>query len=143
MRSNKSVLHGVCACSKTLLKATHTIASLPAGTMSGCPGRFVMRRHVFYLSSCPPLLHNTSTTLTSITRNPLTRWVRCHPELSGYAGPWVEEMTKFSNEYAADMLEDEWAEVCCRSPRLRPRPRPCPCSRPRPRPHLISHPLYG
>ena len=24
---------------------------------------------------------------------------RCHPEFSGYAGPWVESMTSFSNEY--------------------------------------------
>ena len=27
---------------------------------------------------------------------------RCHPELSGYAGPWVEEMTQFSNEYVRE-----------------------------------------
>jgi len=36
---------------------------------------------------------------------------RCHPNFSGYAGPWVEDMTKFSNEYATDMLEDEWTLV--------------------------------
>ena len=36
---------------------------------------------------------------------------RCHPNASGYAGPWVEDMTKFSNEYATDMLEDEWTLV--------------------------------
>jgi len=36
---------------------------------------------------------------------------RCHRESSGYAGPWVEEPTKFSNEYAADMIEDKWQLV--------------------------------
>jgi len=36
---------------------------------------------------------------------------RCHPHFSGYAGPWVEYPTKFSNEYATDMLEDEWTLV--------------------------------
>lgn len=36
---------------------------------------------------------------------------RCHPERSGYNGPWVEEPDKFSNEYAADMIEDDWALV--------------------------------
>jgi len=36
---------------------------------------------------------------------------RCHPERSGYNGPWVEEPWKFSNEYAADMVEDDWALV--------------------------------
>jgi peroxiredoxin len=33
---------------------------------------------------------------------------RCHSNYSGYEGVWVEEPTKFSNEYAADMVEDEW-----------------------------------
>ena len=33
---------------------------------------------------------------------------RCHSSYSGYEGVWVEEPTKFSNEYAADMVEDEW-----------------------------------
>ena len=33
---------------------------------------------------------------------------RAHPKASGYAGPWVENPTVFSNEYAADMIEDEW-----------------------------------
>ena len=33
---------------------------------------------------------------------------RCHSAYSGYEGVWVEEPTKFSNEYAADMIEDEW-----------------------------------
>ena len=33
---------------------------------------------------------------------------RCHPTASGYAGAWVEHPTAFSNEYATDMLEDEW-----------------------------------
>eukprot|EP00571_Detonula_confervacea_P013729 CAMPEP_0172297928 /NCGR_PEP_ID=MMETSP1058-20130122/785_1 /TAXON_ID=83371 /ORGANISM="Detonula confervacea, Strain CCMP 353" /LENGTH=395 /DNA_ID=CAMNT_0013007149 /DNA_START=67 /DNA_END=1254 /DNA_ORIENTATION=+ len=36
---------------------------------------------------------------------------RCHPNASGYAGPWVENPTEFSNEYAADMIEDEWTLV--------------------------------
>lgn len=36
---------------------------------------------------------------------------RCHPNFSGYAGPWVEHPTQFSNEYAADMIEDEWTLV--------------------------------
>ena len=36
---------------------------------------------------------------------------RCHPTFSGYAGPWVENPTRFSNEYATDMLEDEWTLV--------------------------------
>jgi catalase (peroxidase I) len=36
---------------------------------------------------------------------------RCHTEHSGYAGAWVEEPTKFSNEYAADLIEDEWMMV--------------------------------
>ena len=36
---------------------------------------------------------------------------RCHPKDSGYAGPWVEEPTKWSNEYAADMVGDEWRLV--------------------------------
>jgi len=36
---------------------------------------------------------------------------RCHPRASGYAGPWVEHPTRFSNEYATDMIEDEWRLV--------------------------------
>jgi len=36
---------------------------------------------------------------------------RCHPTASGYAGPWVEHPTQFSNEYATDMLEDEWTLI--------------------------------
>lgn len=36
---------------------------------------------------------------------------RCHPNFSGYAGPWVEHPTRFSNEYATDMIEDEWTLV--------------------------------
>eukprot|EP00924_Labyrinthula_sp_SR-Ha-C_P011093 snap_masked-scaffold_51-processed-gene-1.4-mRNA-1 protein AED:0.26 eAED:0.29 QI:0/-1/0/1/-1/1/1/0/507 len=36
---------------------------------------------------------------------------RCHPHYSGYAGAWVEQPVKFSNEYAADMIEDEWMYV--------------------------------
>jgi len=38
---------------------------------------------------------------------------RCHPSSSGYAGPWVEEPYKWSNEYAADMVGDEWRLVDC------------------------------
>merc|ERR1712054_210183 len=36
---------------------------------------------------------------------------RCHPTSSGYAGAWVEEPTKFSAEYAADMVGDPWRMV--------------------------------
>ena len=36
---------------------------------------------------------------------------RCHRERSGYAGAWVEAPTVFSNEYAADLIEDEWMLV--------------------------------
>jgi len=36
---------------------------------------------------------------------------RCHPTSSGYAGAWVEHPTQWSNEYATDMLEDEWTLV--------------------------------
>lgn len=33
---------------------------------------------------------------------------RCHNDSSGYAGAWVENPTRFSNEYAADMVGDKW-----------------------------------
>mmetsp|Transcript_65036 Transcript_65036/g.209530 ORF Transcript_65036/g.209530 Transcript_65036/m.209530 type:complete len:520 (+) Transcript_65036:79-1638(+) len=36
---------------------------------------------------------------------------RCHTESSGYAGAWVENPTLFSNEYAADMVDDKWIAV--------------------------------
>eukprot|EP00747_Dinoflagellata_sp_TGD_P208614 gnl/TRDRNA2_/TRDRNA2_82080_c0_seq1.p1 gnl/TRDRNA2_/TRDRNA2_82080_c0~~gnl/TRDRNA2_/TRDRNA2_82080_c0_seq1.p1 ORF type:complete len:499 (-),score=105.42 gnl/TRDRNA2_/TRDRNA2_82080_c0_seq1:11-1381(-) len=36
---------------------------------------------------------------------------RCHTESSGYAGAWVENPTRFSNEYAADMVGDKWIAV--------------------------------
>jgi len=36
---------------------------------------------------------------------------RCHKEYSGYAGAWVENPTRFSNEYAADMVGDKWILV--------------------------------
>mmetsp|Transcript_166579 Transcript_166579/g.529339 ORF Transcript_166579/g.529339 Transcript_166579/m.529339 type:complete len:520 (+) Transcript_166579:84-1643(+) len=36
---------------------------------------------------------------------------RCHNEHSGYAGAWVENSTRFSNEYAADMFGDRWILV--------------------------------
>jgi len=43
---------------------------------------------------------------------------RCHPASSGYAGPWVEDPTKFSNEFCADLFEDEWAEITSETPGL-------------------------
>eukprot|EP00747_Dinoflagellata_sp_TGD_P084827 gnl/TRDRNA2_/TRDRNA2_162664_c0_seq2.p1 gnl/TRDRNA2_/TRDRNA2_162664_c0~~gnl/TRDRNA2_/TRDRNA2_162664_c0_seq2.p1 ORF type:complete len:612 (+),score=119.09 gnl/TRDRNA2_/TRDRNA2_162664_c0_seq2:64-1899(+) len=33
---------------------------------------------------------------------------RCHTESSGYAGAWVENPTRFSSEYAADLIGDKW-----------------------------------
>lgn len=36
---------------------------------------------------------------------------RCHADRSGFAGPWVEEPWHFSNEYAKDMVGDEWTLV--------------------------------
>jgi len=36
---------------------------------------------------------------------------RCHTESSGYAGAWVENPTRFSNEYAADLVGDKWIAV--------------------------------
>ncbi len=36
---------------------------------------------------------------------------RCHPSASGYAGPWVEKPAEFSNEYASDLIGDEWRIV--------------------------------
>ena len=36
---------------------------------------------------------------------------RCHAQYTGYAGPWVENPTRFSNEFAADLIEDEWTLV--------------------------------
>jgi len=36
---------------------------------------------------------------------------RCHTESSGFNGPWVVEPWKFSNEYAADMINDKWVAV--------------------------------
>jgi len=36
---------------------------------------------------------------------------RCHRENSGYAGKWVTEPTVWSNEYAADMIEDTWVFI--------------------------------
>lgn len=36
---------------------------------------------------------------------------RCHPDRSGYAGKWVAEPTVWSNEYAADMIEDTWVFI--------------------------------
>mmetsp|Transcript_949 Transcript_949/g.2769 ORF Transcript_949/g.2769 Transcript_949/m.2769 type:complete len:366 (+) Transcript_949:100-1197(+) len=36
---------------------------------------------------------------------------RCHREHSGYAGAWVENPIEFSNEFAADLIEDEWMMV--------------------------------
>eukprot|EP00746_Dinoflagellata_sp_MGD_P089782 gnl/MRDRNA2_/MRDRNA2_35426_c0_seq1.p1 gnl/MRDRNA2_/MRDRNA2_35426_c0~~gnl/MRDRNA2_/MRDRNA2_35426_c0_seq1.p1 ORF type:complete len:589 (-),score=130.44 gnl/MRDRNA2_/MRDRNA2_35426_c0_seq1:144-1910(-) len=36
---------------------------------------------------------------------------RCHTDRSGYNGAWVENPLYFSNEYAADMIGDEWMAV--------------------------------
>ena len=36
---------------------------------------------------------------------------RCHPDKTGYAGAWVSEPTKFSNEYASDLIGDKWIEI--------------------------------
>jgi cytochrome c peroxidase len=36
---------------------------------------------------------------------------RCHRQLSGYQGPWVATPTQFSNEFAADLIDDEWVHV--------------------------------
>jgi peroxiredoxin len=36
---------------------------------------------------------------------------RCHPTASGYAGKWVEHPTEFSNDYASDMIADDWRLV--------------------------------
>lgn len=36
---------------------------------------------------------------------------RCHPDRSGYNGKWVAEPTVWSNEYAADMIEDTWVFI--------------------------------
>ena len=56
---------------------------------------------------------------------------RCHPEHSGYAGPWIEDMTHWSNEYAADLVGDRWTLVTsetpigpltCPDPEVRPAP---------------------
>ena len=65
---------------------------------------------------------------------------RCHPGASGYAGPWVDlsEGNKFSNEYAADMIEDEWRLVDHSdtnpnpNPTLTPTPAPTPTPTPTP-----------
>lgn len=36
---------------------------------------------------------------------------RCHDDRSGYNGKWVAEPTVWSNEYAADMIEDTWVFI--------------------------------
>jgi len=36
---------------------------------------------------------------------------RCHTDRSGYNGAWIKEPWKFSNEYAADMIDDKWFVV--------------------------------
>jgi len=36
---------------------------------------------------------------------------RCHNQHSGYVGAWVENPTRFSNEYAADLVGDKWMLV--------------------------------
>lgn len=35
---------------------------------------------------------------------------RCHPESSGYEGPWVDNPIKFSNEYFEELFENEWEQ---------------------------------
>jgi len=35
---------------------------------------------------------------------------RCHPESSGYEGPWVDNPIKFSNEYFEELFENDWEE---------------------------------
>lgn len=35
---------------------------------------------------------------------------RCHPEASGYWGPWTNAETTFSNEYFRLLLEENWTE---------------------------------
>jgi catalase (peroxidase I) len=54
---------------------------------------------------------------------------RCHPHLSGYAGPWIDDMLTFSNEYCADLLEDEWAEVIHETEGIAEGMRPAPGKR--------------
>eukprot|EP00808_Paulinella_micropora_P027882 g11549.t1 len=49
---------------------------------------------------------------------------RCHTDRSGYAGPWVSNPIKFSNEYCTDLLEDAWKEVTHDSPECRDGMRP-------------------
>lgn len=49
---------------------------------------------------------------------------RCHPERSGYAGAWVTAPYKFSNEYAADMIEDTW--MCVEHDTILPNGEPVP-----------------
>ena len=36
---------------------------------------------------------------------------RCHVDNSGYAGAWVENPLEFSNEFAADLVGDDWRLV--------------------------------
>eukprot|EP00954_Amorphochlora_amoebiformis_P030722 1395109-Amorphochlora_amoeboformis.AAC.1 len=33
---------------------------------------------------------------------------RCHPDRSGFKGPWVNSMTTFSNEYFRELFENTW-----------------------------------
>jgi len=35
---------------------------------------------------------------------------RCHKEHSGYDGPWVDNPTRFSNEYFEELFENEWEQ---------------------------------
>lgn len=43
---------------------------------------------------------------------------RCHREWSGFQGPWAEDEMQWSNEYAADLLADEWREIYQSSPEV-------------------------
>jgi len=35
---------------------------------------------------------------------------RCHPDRSGYAGPWTRAPTSFSNEFFRELLENTWTK---------------------------------
>jgi cytochrome c peroxidase len=52
---------------------------------------------------------------------------RCHPCLTGYAGPWISNPIKFTNEYVTDLLGDKWLEITneskeCLFDEIRPAP---------------------
>ena len=41
---------------------------------------------------------------------------RCHPERSGFEGPWTEEPLKFDNTYFKELLDEEWVPVHSKFP---------------------------